>query len=186
MPLLRRDCRFLIFLDSGLCLVIYDPGEGKAKTDIMENRMNRAALVLSLAVGLTAVGSLIPGSGESQKKKVQPIEAELDACMEKHPSTAGMRSCLNSAKAGWDAELNGYYKRLMKRLPAEDKKRLREAQRAWMKYRDAEFKVISAIIAATDGTMWQLTATEMGHDFVKERANALKGYHEHWMEYRDE
>ena len=46
----------------------------------MENHMNRAALVFSLAVGLTAVGSLIPG--EPQKKKVHPIEAELDACSE--------------------------------------------------------------------------------------------------------
>ena len=42
-----------------------------------------------------------------------------------------------------DAELNGAYSALVRRLPAEAKKRLVHSQRRWLQFRDAEFSFIA-------------------------------------------
>lgn len=42
-----------------------------------------------------------------------------------------------------DTELNRAYKLVMKNLPDEYKKDLKESQRNWLKYRDAEFELIN-------------------------------------------
>jgi uncharacterized protein YecT (DUF1311 family) len=64
-----------------------------------------------------------------------------------------MRAAINQAREMW--EMNKVYKRLMARLsPEQQQNTLREAQRAWLTFRDAEGKAISAIIASKDGTIW--------------------------------
>jgi uncharacterized protein YecT (DUF1311 family) len=63
------------------------------------------------------------------------------------------RAAINQAHEMW--EMNKVYKRLMARLsPEQQQNTLREAQRAWLTFRDAEGKAISAIIASKDGTIW--------------------------------
>ena len=59
-------------------------------------------------------------------------------CMDKSGGvTAAMLECTNDEKARQDALLNQNYKTLMSKLSAKRKKMLLEAQRAWIRFRDA-------------------------------------------------
>ncbi|MFO1350893.1 MAG: lysozyme inhibitor LprI family protein [Gammaproteobacteria bacterium] len=69
---------------------------------------------------------------------VLPVHAQAPTDCAKAESTADRRAC---AKAGYDKadqRLNEVYKQLRERLDADGKTRLRDAQRAWIAYRDAE------------------------------------------------
>lgn len=71
------------------------------------------------------------------------FSAEYYACLERPESqtTAGMVECMGAERARQDVKLNAAYQKLMQTLPDERKEILREAQRAWIKFRDsyAEF-----------------------------------------------
>jgi uncharacterized protein YecT (DUF1311 family) len=104
------------------------------------------------------------------------IDVWLEQNISKDPSTAGMRAAMNQAREMWDAEMNKVYDRLMARLSPEQQNALRESQRAWLTFRDAEGKAISSIIASKDGTMWQLAATDEGMQLVRSRVLRLLTY----------
>ena len=104
------------------------------------------------------------------------IDVWLEQNISKDPSTVGMRAALNQAREMWDAEMNKIYNRLMARLSPEQQKSLRESQRAWLIFRDAEDKAISSIIASKVGTIWQLEATDEGMQLVRGRVLRLLAY----------
>jgi uncharacterized protein YecT (DUF1311 family) len=63
---------------------------------------------------------------------------EYVTCMDKSGGVTGeMIDCMSAERARQDARLNENYKRLMSKLSAKRKKELLEAQRAWIKFRDA-------------------------------------------------
>lgn len=63
---------------------------------------------------------------------------EYAACMDKSGGvTAAMVDCMNSETRRQDARLNQAYKDVMAQLPEARKKQLQEAQRAWLRFRDA-------------------------------------------------
>ena len=59
-----------------------------------------------------------------------PIDQQLNQCLNKESSTAGMSQCYSSANKAWDKEMNAQYSQLMKKLTGEPKDKLRNAQRA--------------------------------------------------------
>ena len=58
----------------------------------------------------------------------------------------------------WDAELNKYYKIVMGKLDAAGQAKLKESQRAWLKFRDAELSAAEAVtdVFESGGTMQRL------------------------------
>ena len=110
------------------------------------------------------------------------IDVWLEQNISKDPSTAGMRAAINQAREMWDAEMNKVYNRLMARLSPEQQNALRESQRAWLTFRDAEGKAISSIIASKDGTMWQLSATDEGMQLIRSRVLRLLTYEQYLNE----
>jgi len=63
---------------------------------------------------------------------------EYSTCMDKsNGNTAGMTDCISAETARQDARLNENYKRLMSKLSAKRKNTLQAAQRAWVRFRDA-------------------------------------------------
>jgi uncharacterized protein YecT (DUF1311 family) len=104
------------------------------------------------------------------------IDVWLEQNISKDPSTVGMRAALNQAREMWDTEMNKVYNRLMARLSPEQQNALRESQRAWLAFRDAEGKAISSIIASKVGTIWQLEATDEGMQLVRSRVLRLLAY----------
>ncbi|HEX5213664.1 MAG TPA: lysozyme inhibitor LprI family protein [Pseudolabrys sp.] len=86
-------------------------------------------------------------------------------------STPEMVDCLMAQHAHWDKELTIAYQRAMKDATPAEKDRLREAERAWIKYRDAN----CAYYAAGEGTIARINAAVCMRDMTKARAEELTG-----------
>lgn len=107
------------------------------------------------------------------------IDADLERCLNKDNSTAGQRSCINSARNSWDKELNKSYLSLSKKLSKNGKKELVEAQRSWILFRDSEFKLIEKYyFDVKKGTMFYVIAENRKLEIVKERTLQIKDYEE--------
>jgi len=119
---------------------------------------------------------LLPIIAQGQETNVHPIDKALDVCTEKDPSTAGMVHCTDIAYKKWDAELNKNYLALMGKLKPEEKATLKAAQLAWVRYRDAEFKIIDSVYGMLQGTMYIPMRVARRVEIVRERASSLATY----------
>jgi len=107
------------------------------------------------------------------------IDQDLEKCLAKDNSTAGQRSCINSARTSWDKELNKSYISLSQKLTKTGKKELVEAQRNWISFRDSEFKLIDKYyFDVKKGTLFYVIAENKKLEIVKERALQIKEYEE--------
>jgi uncharacterized protein YecT (DUF1311 family) len=86
-------------------------------------------------------------------------------CMDKVSGvTADMLECTSAEKGRQEARLNENYNKLMSKLSAKRKRMLREAQRAWIKFRDANCSLYfdpdggTAAVLAGNGCFLQATA----------------------------
>jgi uncharacterized protein YecT (DUF1311 family) len=85
-------------------------------------------------------------------------------------STPEMVDCLMAQHAYWDKELTIAYQQAMKDATPAEKDRLREAERAWIKYRDANCDYY----AAGEGTVARINAAACMRDLTKARAEELR------------
>jgi uncharacterized protein YecT (DUF1311 family) len=75
-----------------------------------------------------------------------------------------------------NAELDKVYKQLMSKLDEAQQKSLKEAQRAWIKWRDAEADTIARVFGAIGGSALRVDYAKAQEKLIKERAEVLKGY----------
>lgn len=107
-----------------------------------------------------------------------PIDEFEKECIKKDSTTAGMANCTYEAQKKWDSELNKYYKMLLSLLDNKDRNQLRESQRIWLDFRNAEFKTIKSFYEKMEGTMFISMRSANYLSIVKERALQLKEYYE--------
>lgn len=92
-------------------------------------------------------------------------------------STLDMKVALSYQMDEYDKLLNKYYKLLINILSPEDKIKMRDAQRLWLKYRDSEtdinYNIISPNKYMGGGTMWPVVAMERTLDLIKERVFSI-------------
>lgn len=105
-----------------------------------------------------------------------PVDAWLAACMEKDPSTLGMSRCLGQAYEKWDAELNRAYRELSARLAEGLRPSLREAQRAWVDFRDGELAWLAAFYGGLDGSMYRSMLAADRVELVRKRVLELTSF----------
>ncbi|GMU42995.1 MAG: hypothetical protein AMXMBFR25_09810 [Lysobacterales bacterium] len=105
-----------------------------------------------------------------------PIDAELSRCMESPEgiSTHGTRACIDAATAAWDRELNRVWKELRQELPAATFASLRESQRKWIAFRDAELAALLEAYGAMQGTMFQPMHAESISRLTRDRVRQLE------------
>jgi len=123
------------------------------------------ALLLSLQASLCAA-----------QDKPNPIDQWLAQAIQKDSSTAGVRDATNVARQKWDAQLNKSYQHLLNRLPADKRELLRTSQRNWIRFRDSEGAVISDVIGAQQGTLFQVVATDSWMQVTRTRALQIEAY----------
>jgi len=148
--------------------------------------MKKAKLLMLLTIIFYVFLDNVALAQEQEKK--HPIDEWLEKCIEKDSSTAGMINCSGKAYEMWDKELNEVYQKLMKKLMPEERKKLRESQRQWIKFRDAEFGFIDDLYLGI-GTMIPVIKYGQKLDFVKQRVLQLQEYLsqvEEWEEDRKE
>jgi len=80
------------------------------------------------------------GLATNASQPVPERSKDYDRCLESEDgkTTIGMLQCIETEMTLQDARLNKAYKKVMAGLEAPGKKALQEAQRQWIKYRDAD------------------------------------------------
>jgi uncharacterized protein YecT (DUF1311 family) len=75
-----------------------------------------------------------------------------------------------------NADLDKLYKQLMSKLDPEQQKSLKEAQRAWIKWRDAEADIIARVGGAVGGSAMRVDYANAQARLIKQRTEVLRGY----------
>ena len=107
-----------------------------------------------------------------------PIDQYQSKCIAADSTTAGMTNCTNGASARWDKELNSVYANLLSSISRREQQALRAAQRQWILYRNAEFKLIDEMYKTKDGTMYIPMRAADRLEIIKARALQLQAYRE--------
>ena len=122
---------------------------------------------------------------EEAKKQQHPIDQFEADCKEKDWSTAGMANATYEARLKWAEEISKYYKLLLNELDDENKAKLIESQRAWVKFRDLEIDLINSVYGKMAGTMWIVISACLKCEIVKQRALDLGEYYFHVMDDKE-
>ena len=101
---------------------------------------------------------------------VHGIEPSVDC--KNAQTTADMRACENARYEKAEQELNMVYENLMQKLDSGQQEKLRVAQRAWLKFRDANADFMAD--AARGGTLEPLIRTSVLADMTAARAAELR------------
>ena len=127
----------------------------------MLRRISGAVLVLGVLAGAAHAAD-------------DAIDAELESCLDNEMTTQGMVACYGTANEAWDAALNEVYASLRETLTPDEAAALRDAQRAWIAFRDAESTFLGSLETPDRGTMMRITSNAMLTDVVKARVLALR------------
>ena len=119
-----------------------------------------------LASGLAALANPVQAADH-------PLEAADAACYDEAMTTVAMVECAAASFDRWDDELNRQYKRLMALLSPDEQQALRDSQRKWIAFRDAEFAFIATTHSRMQGSMYQPLHMEARKELVKARALQL-------------
>jgi uncharacterized protein YecT (DUF1311 family) len=82
----------------------------------------------------------------------------------------------NAAVDRANAGIGKVYKELMTKLDAAQQKSLKEAQRAWITWRDAEADIIARLGGAVGGSAMRVDYANAQAKLIKERTEVLRGY----------
>jgi uncharacterized protein YecT (DUF1311 family) len=146
----------------------------------------RLLVGLLLSTAALTVNSLVFGADKPKENAENsgspdvsyPLDGFLDQCLDQpnHGSTASQVECTNQAAQRWDQEMNQDYQRLASRLPPKAQALLQDAQRCWLRYRDADQLLIDAAYETTKGTMYVPMQAYSHLRLIRERSLVLKSY----------
>ena len=101
------------------------------------------------------------------------LSKQFSACMDKSGGvTADMLDCIGAETKRQDSRLNKAYKEAVSQLSPARKKQLQDAQRAWIKYRDANCNFYAD---PEGGTMATVSSYDCFMSATASRAKELEG-----------
>lgn len=129
--------------------------------------------------GMLSILFLNFSSGQEEQTAKHPIDVRVEQCLaiDSNQTTIGMITCIQTAMAEWDAEMNKFYKLLLETLKTDGQEKLRTAQREWLDYREKESEFINTMYGNKEGTMWKIIAADSQNNIVRQRAIELKSYY---------
>lgn len=126
--------------------------------------MRNLLIILSTAMILQAT--------TAYGKEDNLLSAKFSACMDKSEGvTVNMLDCIGDENKRQDDELNKAYKNVMKELTPIRQKELKEAQRLWIKYRDANCNFYAD---PDGGTLARVVSADCFMNATAQRARELK------------
>jgi uncharacterized protein YecT (DUF1311 family) len=139
-------------------------------TEVLEVRARRPEDCLS---GTIVSGSEPEPAGTVTEER-HPIDQQFEKCGEAEGwSTMGVQICLGQASDAWDKELNRTYGELMALLDEEQKVIVREAQRDWVAFRDAESASVYLTYQFEMGSGWGVELAEYNVAIIRKRVEQL-------------
>jgi uncharacterized protein YecT (DUF1311 family) len=122
--------------------------------------MHRILVLAALFAGLT-------GFAWAQDKP--PAAGSDDKNGDCDGGTLQMVECLGEQRDAWDKELNKLYQAAPADAHAEQRKALRQAQRAWLKFREANCNYYWL----GEGSIAKISAAQCARDMTEKRAREL-------------
>jgi uncharacterized protein YecT (DUF1311 family) len=123
-----------------------------------------------------AVLGIAPLQAHAEVAAADPIDASMRSCLARSDmsSTAGQVQCMDNARIGWKAALDGAWQQLQAKLPQARRKPWEKSQASWQASRDVEKPLLAAVFETTRGTMYVLAEADMQLQPVRDRALALR------------
>jgi uncharacterized protein YecT (DUF1311 family) len=121
--------------------------------------MKTSLLIAALAVALQIAFSVSASAQKDKDPNFTPPGAEEQAVVDKANAT-----------------LDIVYAQLRKKLGPEQSKSLQEAQRAWIKWRDAEADLIARLGGAVGGSAMRVDFANAQTKLINQRTEVLKKY----------
>jgi uncharacterized protein YecT (DUF1311 family) len=119
--------------------------------------------------GLCAIGHPFAYAGPTD---AYPLSPAFSACMDKSEGTTfGMKACIAAEDKKQEGRLNKAYQAALKVLVPTRQKQLRDAQRAWVKFRDAD---CSFLYDPDGGTLASITSADCFMQKAAQRAVELE------------
>lgn len=136
-------------------------------------KISTACLSLSLIIAAAA-----PAWAVSPDEEKDPVTVELDKCLAapEGQTTAGMVDCTHNAYIAYDKQLNDVYKKALAGVDKESADKIRESQRKWIAWRDAQQAADNAPWRADRGTLASLDIESLNVDAIKARVQQLQYY----------
>jgi uncharacterized protein YecT (DUF1311 family) len=131
----------------------------------------RMPLMLALLVGTFVDPAMVSGA-----ISLDATERVLRQCLARpeNASTAAQVECQAAAGKAYDRRMNLAYAALRRRLSAPAAEKLRSAQRAWLRFRDANSEAGRALFATRQGTIYLPIFAAREAEVVRDRAMALE------------
>jgi len=131
------------------------------------NMLNRTLIIfLPLLLSCNLIASELTNS-----TTIKQIEAAFETCLDSKPQVnSSLTECASLTTQLWDKELNARYKKLIKTLNPTEETALRNSQRKWMKFRDAEIAYFEEIFTNNPSVSNQMYISEALQNLVKQRA----------------
>ncbi len=119
--------------------------------------------------------------------RVHEIDQELTGCIDSadqvDESDNGVL-CIDAATIKMDRVLNQYYQLLMDSLTIDLQTQLKLTQRAWIKFKDEELKLLEGIEVHRvykRSREWGQTLSWQKFSIIKKRAKELEDYYFYWL-----
>lgn len=113
---------------------------------------------------------LLSGPASAAETLRQDLDTRLANCQQQAVSTLDNIQCYEVTHRAWDSELNKQYRLLLAGQSPEAQAALKNAQRAWISYRDSYFQAMNRFYQQQQGTIWVLVASESKLNVIKEKA----------------
>ena len=135
--------------------------------------MKTRSMISHLAMVAAAISIWLPCQAQTASEK---IDSDLKKCLaqKSNATTAGMRSCVGTAYEQMDHRLNEVYSACLAKCSAKQKEDLKDAQRKWLAFRDAEIKLRKSTDPNAGGTLALVTGDNEAYEILKRRTKDLE------------
>lgn len=103
-----------------------------------------------------------------------PIDNRLDSCLSNSYATMPRAHCYNSAYNAWENDIAATEKALLAKADAKQKAKIKAAQSAWEKQRDAAFNRIAGQYNKMHGTAYIPVRIKLRMEVLRKRALQLE------------
>jgi len=98
------------------------------------------------------------------------IDIAANRCGKKNPATPGYEACATMENEFWESELNRAYQA----IGGSNNQKLKIAQLAWLKFRDAQLEYYKSLYFSRPGSMWGLIYINAKTDLTRKQATRLR------------
>jgi uncharacterized protein YecT (DUF1311 family) len=135
-------------------------------------RVRSLAAALALSAALTGMS----GAAHAEVAAADPIDASMRTCLARADmsSTVGQVQCMDTARLAWQTSIDQSFQQLQSKLTDAQRKKWDESQKRWKAWREADGKLLAAVLATTHGTSYQLAGADMQLQPVRDRALVLR------------